>query len=406
MGSVSEPTDRDAQDALSGTFRDRACLITGHTGFKGSWLGLWLHVLGARVTGYALDPPTQPSLFDEASLGELVADHRGDVRDAERLTTLIRRVEPELVFHLAAQAVVRESYRSPKETFDVNVGGTVNVLEAARACESVRAVVVVTSDKCYENREWVHAYREADRLGGRDPYSASKAAAELVAAAYRCSLLGPAGIPVATARAGNVIGGGDWASDRIVPDAVRALMQGRAIPVRNPQSVRPWQHVLDPLRGYLTLAARLMTEAGLDVSLVQHAEAWNFGPSLDGCRTVRELVELLLNEWGAGQWQDLSVRQMQAPHEAGLLVLSCEKACRRLGWQPRWAFGEAVGQTAQWYKRWSKGDPARQLCLEQIAEYMAAKPSRAGAVRGAGPASRRVDAEPRVEHECDRVTTA
>ena len=339
-------------------------------------------------------------------MGELVEDHRGDVRDAERLAKLIQRVEPEVIFHLAAQAVVRESYRRPKETFDVNVGGTVNLLEAARTCPSVRAVVVVTSDKCYENREWVHAYRETDRLGGRDPYSASKAAAELVAVAYRRSLLGPAGIPVATTRAGNVIGGGDWAADRIVPDAVRALMQDQAIPVRNPGSVRPWQHVLDPLRGYLTLAACLMTEAGVDVSLMHHAEAWNFGPSLDGCRTVRELVELLLSEWGDGQWQDHSTSQTQKPHEAGLLTLSCAKACRRLGWQPRWAFTEAVGHTARWYRRWLEGHPARDLCLEQIAEYTAAAPSSGHSLPDGRVSGRRTDGELQVEHECDRVATA
>ncbi|HUW84743.1 MAG TPA: CDP-glucose 4,6-dehydratase [Phycisphaerae bacterium] len=406
MGPASKSTDRNEQEALVGTFRGRACLVTGHTGFKGSWLGLWLHALGARVTGYALDPPTQPSLFDEARIGELVDDHRGDVRDAERLAKLIGRVEPEVIFHLAAQAVVRESYRRPKETFDVNVGGTVNVLEAARTCPSVRAVVVVTSDKCYENREWVHAYRETDRLGGRDPYSASKAAAELVAIAYRRSLLGPSGIAVATARAGNVIGGGDWAADRIVPDAVRALMQGQAIPVRSPDSVRPWQHVLDPLRGYLTLAARLMTEAGLDVSLMQHAEAWNFGPSLDGCRTVRELVELLLAEWGGGKWQDHSTSQMQRPHEAGLLMLSCAKAYRHLGWRTRWAFAEAVGHTARWYRRWLEDGPARNLCLEQIAEYMAAAPPSGHPLPDGCVPGRRADGESQVEHECDRVATA
>jgi len=404
MASSLQGTDRDGQGGLLGDFTGRSCLVTGHTGFKGSWLALWLHTLGARVTGYALDPPTQPSLFEEARVGELIDDHRGDVRDTERLIKLIRCVEPEVVFHLAAQAVVRESYRRPKDTFDVNVGGTVNVLEAARACPSVRAVLVVTSDKCYENREWVHAYRETDQLGGRDPYSASKAAAELVAAAYRRSLLGPAGIAVATARAGNVIGGGDWAADRIVPDAVRALMQGQAISVRNPASVRPWQHVLDPLRGYLTLAAGLMTEAGVDVSLMHHADAWNFGPSLEGCRTVRELVELLLSEWGEGQWQDHSTSQTQVPHEAGLLMLSCAKACRRLGWQPRWAFAEAVGHTARWYRKWLEGHPARDLCLEQIAEYTA--PSSGRSLPDDCVPGSCAQEESQSEHERDRVATA
>ncbi len=407
MEPTSKSTDHYEQDAFLGAFKGRPCLVTGHTGFKGSWLALLLHALGARVTGYALDPPTQPSLFEEARVGELVDDHRGDVRDAERLVKLIRRLEPQVIFHLAAQAVVRESYRRPKDTFDVNVGGTVNVLEAARICPSVRAVVVVTSDKCYENREWVHAYRETDRLGGRDPYSASKAAAELVAVAYRRSLLGPAGIPVATARAGNVIGGGDWAADRIVPDAVRALMQGRSIPVRSPGSVRPWQHVLDPLRGYLTLAAGLLAEVGLDVSLMRHAEAWNFGPSLEGCRTVRELVESLLSEWGEGQqWQDQSTSQTQVPHEAGLLMLSCAKASRCLGWHPRWAFAEAVGQTARWYRRWLGGDPARNLCLEQIAEYTATASSSANALPDGCVPGRRSQEESQVEHERDRVATA
>lgn len=375
-----------------GFYAGRRCFVTGHTGFKGSWLVQWLALLGARVTGYALDPNTDPSLFDRASVADtLEKDHRGDIREAEYLIECMRAAEPEVLFHLAAQPLVRLSYQEPKATFDVNTGGTVNVLEAARQCPSLRAIVVVTTDKCYENREWPHAYRENDALGGHDPYSASKAAAEIAAAAYRLSFFEPAGIGLATARAGNVVGGGDWALDRILPDAVRALEAGRAIPVRNPGGVRPWQHVLEPLSGYLELGARLHRESGAeraqdtgnrpktgDASCshasanqgIPTAGAWNFGPYSDGARPVREVIEAFLSAYGSGAWEDLSARQTGAPHEAGLLVLAWDKAYRRLGWTPRWRFEETIRRAAAWYRRHAAGEDAGELCRAEIREYM------------------------------------
>jgi len=345
-------------------FEGRRCLVTGHTGFKGSWLSLWLHSLKAKVTGYALAPPTTPNLFTLASLAELVEDRRADILSFETLKETIKQTQPEVVFHLAAQPIVRRSYAEPKYTFDVNVGGTVNLLEALRDCESVRAVVVITTDKCYENREWEHAYRETDRLGGRDPYSASKAAAEIAASAYARSFFRDSGVNLVTARAGNVIGGGDWAQDRIVPDAVRALLDGEKVPVRHPKAVRPWQHVLEPLFGYLLLGACLL-EGSADIS-----GAWNFGPPPTGCRTVKELVEEFLSEYHGGSWENLSAGQDNEPHEARFLTLAWDKAYRSLGWYPRWDFQRTVQNTAGWYRDWAKGIDPRQLCLEQINAYV------------------------------------
>ncbi len=356
---VSRP---DSVDELAEAYQGLRCMVTGHTGFKGSWLSLWLSSLGSEITGYALDPPTDPSLFELAEIGSLIEDIRGDVRDYDSLAEAIRIHDPEIIFHLAAQPIVRLSYNKPKETFDTNVGGAINLLEAARACPSLKAIVVITSDKCYENREWPHAYRESDRLGGHDPYSASKAAVEMVCAAYGRSFFKALGIGLATCRAGNVIGGGDWAADRIIPDAVRALEAGKAVPVRNADSTRPWQHVLEPLYGYLLLGSKLLEEQ-------RYSGEWNFGPRQESNRTVRELVEVFLSSFGKGSWEDLSSKHPGAPHEARFLALAWDKAFRLLGWRPLWDFDEMVRRTGSWYDRSSKGVPSADLCFEGIKDY-------------------------------------
>jgi CDP-glucose 4,6-dehydratase len=354
-----------------GFYAGRRCFLTGHTGFKGAWLAQWLHLLGAKVTGYALDPATDPSLFDRALVADaLEKDVRGDIREYGLLATAMQEAQPEVVFHLAAQPLVRLSYQEPKATFDINVGGTVNVLEAARQCPSIKSIVVITTDKCYENREWTHAYREEDALGGHDPYSGSKGAAEIAAGSYRRSFFTPAGIGMATARAGNVIGGGDWAADRIIPDAVRSLEAGVPIPVRNPGAIRPWQHVLEPLSGYLALGAKLYRES--EAKELKTPGAWNFAPYPDGARPVRDVIEAFLPVYGTGSWEDLSTRQNNAPHEAGLLILAWDKAFHGLGWKPRWRFDETVRRTARWYQRYAAKANATELCKTEILEYMAA----------------------------------
>lgn len=349
-----------------GAFRGRRVLVTGHTGFKGAWLSLWLEALGARVTGYALPPPTSPSLFDLADVGAGLTHIEADVRDGARLAAVLRETAPDFVFHLAAQALVPASYQAPLETLTTNVVGTACLLEALRASGKPCVAVIVTSDKVYHNHEWLHGYRECDRLGGRDPYSMSKAVTELVTASWRASFFPESsGIRVATARAGNVIGGGDWAANRIVPDCVAALAAGRPVAVRNPRAVRPWQHVLEPLGGYLTLAARLAQPDG-----AAFAEAWNFGPAATSNRTVRELVERAIAVWGHGSWNDAS--DPRAPHEATLLALNCDLALHRLGWQGRWDFREAVTRTLRWYAAWHAGKVApRDLCLADIRAYEA-----------------------------------
>lgn len=346
-------------------FYGKRVLITGHTGFKGSWLAEWLLKLGATVHGVALDPPPGPSLFAQLQLGSRLArDNRADIRDGRAVAKAVSGGRPDIIFHLAAQPLVRKSYQEPTDTFATNVMGTVNVLEAARTRGRRCDIVCVTTDKCYENQEWVHAYRECDPLGGHDPYSASKAAAELVASSYRRSFFAE-GDPVrlASARAGNVLGGGDYAEDRIVPDVVRALDSNSTVVLRNALATRPWQHVLEPLAGYLCLAAALPGNAAA-------ASAFNFGPGLSGNRTVEDLVDTLLRHTG-GNW--VSKSDPDGPHEAARLNLSIDKAYHLLGWQPVWSFEHAVERTASWYMRCHRGtDDPIALTQCQIDDYMQA----------------------------------
>ncbi|MBN4094681.1 CDP-glucose 4,6-dehydratase [Methylobacterium sp. OT2] len=344
----------------------RRVLVTGHTGFKGAWLSLWLTRLGARVIGFALAPETDPSLCALAELPARIDSRIGDVRDFAALTACMAEARPEIVLHLAAQALVRPSYADPVGTYASNVMGTVHLLEAVRACPSVRAVVIVTSDKAYENREWVWAYREDEPMGGRDPYSNSKGCAELVTSAYRASFFGAGGHPakVASARAGNVIGGGDWSLDRLVPDVVRAFERGEPVEIRAPGAVRPWQHVLEPLSGYLRLAETLCSEDG-----ARYAEGWNFGPADADCWPVSEVVAALARGWGEGaNWRLASGRH---PHEATFLKVDASKARAYLGWEPRLRLSEALDWTGAWHRAKAQGADAATLTLEQIARYEA-----------------------------------
>jgi CDP-glucose 4,6-dehydratase len=352
-----------ATPALTGTYRGKRVLVTGHTGFKGSWLTLWLHALGASVTGYSL-AADECSLFRQADVASRCEHIEADVRDVSKLIDVVERTVPDFVFHLAAQSLVRRSYREPLATFETNVQGTANVLGAVHRLATPCAVVIVTSDKCYENDGRRLPYSEDDRLGGRDPYSASKGAAEIVTASYRASFFpDDHHIAVATARSGNVIGGGDWSEDRLVPDAIRALENDESILVRNRHSVRPWQHVLDPLSGYLLLGAKLANG--------EHVrEAWNFGPDATNTRSVSEVVEEILRNWGSGTWTDAS--DSNAPHEAAHLSLSIEKARTRLDWIPRWAFDEAIRRTVGWYRCATAGASSSELaelCHRQIVEH-------------------------------------
>jgi CDP-glucose 4,6-dehydratase len=321
-------------------YRGRRVLLTGHTGFKGSWLALWLAELGANVVGVALPPDTSPNHWDLLKLG--IADQRLDIRDSHALVCAVNDAQPEIVFHLAAQPLVRRSYRDPLETWSTNVMGTANLLEACRNTENVRAIVVVTTDKCYENKEWEQGYNETDRLGGHDPYSASKAAAELVAASYRSAFFHEESSPLlATARAGNVIGGGDWSEDRLLPDLVRALVSGDPLEIRSPQATRPWQHVLESLSGYLLLGQKLLEGRR------EFAQAWNFGPEPDDNRTVADVLARLKSHWPELEWK---VTDHPRPHEAGLLYLDSAKARVQLGWQPVWSLDQALTVTADWYR--------------------------------------------------------
>ncbi len=344
-------------------WRGRRIFLTGHTGFKGAWLSLWLQRLGAEVQGYALAPPTQPSLFEVASVAPAMNSKTADVSDAHRLSETLQSCKAELVVHMAAQSLVRASYGDPVGTYATNVMGTVHVLDAVRQAPSVRAVLVVTSDKCYQNLEQENAYREDDRLGGHDPYSNSKACAELVTQAYRDSFFSSASVGVASARAGNVIGGGDWASDRLIPDLIRAFLKECPAKIRNPVSVRPWQHVLEPLLGYLILLEALWNDPK------RYAQAWNFGPSAADARPVQWIADELVRCWGdTARWE---LDDAGHPHEAGLLRLDSAKAQGALSWRPRLSLAEALSWVSDWYKAYARGDDMREVTLEQIGRYQA-----------------------------------
>jgi len=343
----------------SSSWQGRRVLVTGHTGFKGGWLSLWLHQLGADVTGFALPPPTDPSFFEQTGLFELLHHIEGDVRDADAVESAVRAAQPEVVFHLAAQPLVRYSYDHPIETYATNVMGTAHLLDACRRVDSVRAVICVTSDKCYENREWVWPYRESDPMGGHDPYSSSKGAAELVISAYRRSYFA-SGARIASVRAGNVIGGGDWAEDRLIPDIIRALLAGERPQIRSPESVRPWQHVLEALSGYLLIAQRLLE--GRD----EVATAWNFGPADEDTKPVGWIVERMLSAWGVEGWDKPDGPQ---PHEAVLLKLDCSKARSELGWRPALRLEDALAKVVEWHAQVHQGGDARQVSLQQLREY-------------------------------------
>lgn len=355
---------------LAGAFAGKSVLLTGHTGFKGSWLSLWLHRLGAHVTGYALEPPTRPNNYELSGVAELLAsDVRGDIRDRDLFAETVRTAEPDIVLHLAAQTVVLDSYADPATSFDVNVMGTASVLDALRGHGKPCAVVVVTSDKCYANDESGRRFTETDPLGGHDPYSASKAGTELVAASYRSSYFPPDGlarhgIALATARAGNVIGGGDWTPHGLVRDIVAAIGAGERIDLRRPSAIRPWQHVLEPLSGYLTLAAQLTAP-----DAAKYCGAWNFGPDEDDDATVAELTDAMIAHWGRGSWRDAS-DPADLP-EATVLRLSTEHTGAQLGWRPRWRFAEAVARTVDWYRSYG-ADPAsaRAACLADLDAYL------------------------------------
>ncbi len=348
--------------------------LTGHTGFKGSWLALWLQGMGADVTGYSLAPPTTPSLFEAANVASGMHSIEADIRDLERVTTAVAEAEPDIVLHLAAQPLVRYSYDNPIETYETNVMGTANVLEAVRRSGSAKSVVCITTDKCYENREWDWGYRENEAMGGHDPYSSSKGCSELVISAYRRSYFGPdSATSLASARAGNVIGGGDWAGDRLIPDIMRAMMNNEPVIIRNPNSIRPWQHVIEPLCGYLILAERLFqqgkksSETAAASDDAQVAEGWNFGPKEDDAKPVGWIVDRVTKEWGAGARWELDGGDH--PHEAQYLKLDISKAGNRLGYSPRLDLATALRWTTLWYKSFQEGANMKSLSEAQISEF-------------------------------------
>ncbi|MDD5285991.1 MAG: CDP-glucose 4,6-dehydratase [Desulfuromonadaceae bacterium] len=347
-------------------WKGKSVFLTGHTGFKGSWLSIWLHVMGARVTGYALDPPAEPNLYRLAGIQNITDSIIGDIRDTISLQQALTSSAPEIVIHMAAQPLVRQSYRSPVDTYSTNVMGTVNLFEAVRQCHSVRAVVNVTTDKCYENQEFDHPLREDEPLGGFDPYSSSKACSEIVTAAWRSSFFNPDDyarhrVAIATARAGNVIGGGDWAKDRLVPDCIRALEADEPIRIRNPHAVRPWQHVLEPLSGYLVLAQRLYEDG------FEFGGGWNFGPDVEDVKPVEWIAGRLCEKWGGDAKFEVDIGDH--PHEANYLRLDILKAQARLGWYPRWSLERALDATLEWVREWQNGGDLVEQTLAQIEQY-------------------------------------
>ncbi|MFA7279091.1 MAG: CDP-glucose 4,6-dehydratase [Sterolibacterium sp.] len=347
-------------------WQGKRVFLTGHTGFKGGWLSLLLQQFGADLTGYALDPPTKPSLFEVAKVGRGMRSIIADILDADTLAKSMREVKPDIVIHMAAQPIVRYSYKEPVETYATNVMGTVHLLEAIRQTGTVRAVVNVTSDKCYENKEWPWGYRETDPMGGHDPYSSSKGCSELITAAYRNSYFNSSEnnqhcVALATARAGNVIGGGDWAPDRLVPDILRAIKTGQEVSIRSPHAIRPWQHVLEPISGYLALAEKLYGEG------TTYAEAWNFGPRDEDAQPVQWIVEKLTKGWGEGATWALD--SGDHPHEAHYLKLDCSKTKARLGWHPKWNLEDALNAILEWHHEYGAGNDMRAVTLRQISRY-------------------------------------
>lgn len=343
-------------------WQNKRVYVTGHTGFKGSWLSLWLHDMGANVKGYALAASTSPSLFTEAKVANNINSEIGDIRNIEQLRDSMQEFNPDILIHMAAQPLVRLSYKEPIETYETNVMGTVKVLEAARNCSSLKAIVTVTTDKCYENKEWVWGYREDEAMGGYDPYSSSKGCAELVTSAYRRSFMQELGIGLASARAGNVIGGGDWSDDRLIPDILNAFERKQAVIIRNPKSTRPWQHVLEPLSGYLVLAQHLCTAPH------EYAEGWNFGPKDEDAKPVDWILDKMVEKWqGDSSWQ---LDQDSHPHEAGFLKLDISKAKSRLHWQPTWHLEQTLERIIQWHQSWLNKEDMQRRCLNEINDYM------------------------------------
>lgn len=342
-------------------WQGKRVFVTGHTGFKGSWLSVWLHLLGARVKGYALTPPTEPSLFKEAKVSSIVESQIGDIRDLVSIKESLSKFNPDILIHMAAQPLVRYSYIEPIETYETNVLGTAKVLESARSCSDLKAIISVTTDKCYENKEWVWGYREDEQMGGHDPYSSSKGCAELVTSAYRRSFLAANGVGLASARAGNVIGGGDWAEDRLIPDIFRAFEAGKAVIVRNPKSIRPWQHVLEPLAGYLVLSQKLYASPEV------YAEGWNFGPNEDDAKPVDWILKKMVKQWPGSSWQ---IDKNSHPHEAGFLKLDISKAKAKLHWQPTWSLDQTLQNIVEWHRAWLNKNDMLVACESEIENFM------------------------------------
>jgi CDP-glucose 4,6-dehydratase len=349
-------------------YKGKKVFVTGHTGFKGSWLCQLLHELDAKVHGYALNPPTNPSLYEVAKVDELVTSYIADVRDYDTLYSILSAVQPDIIIHMAAQPLVRDSYKNPIDTYSVNVMGTVNLLEAVRHTKSVKAVVNVTTDKCYENKEWIWGYRENEPMGGYDPYSNSKGCSELATSSFRNSFFNPSDygkthqVALASARAGNVIGGGDWAEDRLIPDFIRAIGNGEKVKIRSPHAIRPWQHVLEPLSGYLALGAKLLTDG------CQYAEGWNFGPDDSDAKPVEWIVNKICTLWDNGAAYEIDPNPQ--PHEATYLKLDCSKAKTRLGWHPKWDINTAINNIVEWTKAYNQGADMRSFCKKQIQQYI------------------------------------